>query len=236
MYRYLNYENVLNGFYKFLYLILVSIFWLAFCIPIFTAGASTTAMYYTVEKCVRHDRDRVWRSFWKSFRENFKQSTIVTLVLLAITVVLVFEILYIEVLVDAGDMPSGYLIALRVLVLLLCIYAAWIFFHMARFNGTLGAHLKNAFLFAILHLPMTIAMTVIGIGSILLIQLFIPLILIVPGITVLVMSIFSERVFRKYMSEEDKAMEDEANQEFHNEYAGKHLEERREQRRKRKDY
>ncbi len=231
MYRYLNYERVLNGFYKFLYLILISIFWLAFCIPIFTSGASTAAMYYAVQKCVRHDRGRVWKSFWKSFRENFKQATIVTLVLLAVTVVLVFAILYVETLVDAEVMPTGYLVALRLILLLLCIYAAWIFFHMARFEGTVGKHLENALLFAVFHLPMTIAMTIIGIGSVILIQFFIPLILIVPGTSVLVMGIFSERVFRKYMSDEDKAMEDELNQEYLNEYAGKKREERKKQRR-----
>ena len=34
----------------------VSILWVICCIPVFTIGASTTALYYTVHKSIRGDR------------------------------------------------------------------------------------------------------------------------------------------------------------------------------------
>ena len=58
-FRFMN--KVADGFY-------VSILWILFCIPIVTAGASTTALYYTVHKSLRRNRGYVWKNFWESFK------------------------------------------------------------------------------------------------------------------------------------------------------------------------
>lgn len=43
------------------------------CIPIFTAGASLTAMNYMALKIVRGEECYITRGFFKSFKMNFKQ-------------------------------------------------------------------------------------------------------------------------------------------------------------------
>ena len=42
----------------------VSILWVICCIPVFTIGASTTALYYTVHKSIRGDRGYTTRTFF----------------------------------------------------------------------------------------------------------------------------------------------------------------------------
>ena len=69
----------------------VSVLWILACIPIVTIGAATTALYYTVNKVVRHTRGYVWKDFWGAFRSNFKQSTIVWLVVMAVSALLIFD-------------------------------------------------------------------------------------------------------------------------------------------------
>ena len=61
-------------------IIYVSVLWILFSIPIITIGASSTALYYTVTKVIRHGRSYIFREFWQSFKSNLKQSTAVWLI------------------------------------------------------------------------------------------------------------------------------------------------------------
>lgn len=63
-------------------LILCSILWVLCSIPFLTVGASTTALYYSVVKSLRRDGAPLTKSFFHAFRENFRQSTVVHIVLL----------------------------------------------------------------------------------------------------------------------------------------------------------
>ena len=51
-------------------------------LPVITAGASATALYYTIVKCVRHDRGNVSSCFFHSLRSNFRQATLIWLICL----------------------------------------------------------------------------------------------------------------------------------------------------------
>lgn len=66
----------------------VSILWVICCIPVFTIGASTTALYYTVHKSIRGDRGYTTRTFFGAFRDNFKAATLPYLIWLAVMIIL----------------------------------------------------------------------------------------------------------------------------------------------------
>ena len=55
--------------------------WLLCSLPVLTIGASSTALYYVTVKCVRHERGSLTRSFFRCFRENFRQATLLLLLL-----------------------------------------------------------------------------------------------------------------------------------------------------------
>ena len=89
-----NYDNPVWRFIgKFGDLIILNILWLVCSIPVITIGASTTAVYYVTLKLARDDDGYTIRSFFKSFKENFKQSTVIWLILLAVGVIL-YQIVY----------------------------------------------------------------------------------------------------------------------------------------------
>ena len=54
-------------------LVILSLLWLLFSLPVVTAGASTAALYHSVRKSVLSDSGYAVTAFWKSFRENVKQ-------------------------------------------------------------------------------------------------------------------------------------------------------------------
>ena len=76
---------------KFWDVLIVNLLWFFLSIPIFTIGASTTAMYYVTLKLARDDDGYTIRSFFKSFKENFKQATIIWMIFLITGVVLGFD-------------------------------------------------------------------------------------------------------------------------------------------------
>ena len=71
---------LMTGIMKLGSLIVVTFLWLLFCVPVITAGASTAAFYYTIQKNLKYSRGYTVSSFWESFKNNFSQATAVGLI------------------------------------------------------------------------------------------------------------------------------------------------------------
>ena len=135
-------------------LMALNICFLVCCIPVVTAGASLTAMYAVL--LLPEDGGTVSR-FFREFRRNFKQSTILWLLLLGAGVVLLLDYQLMGNL--DGYAAVNYLLYLAGLVWLgVSCYA---FGLTAQFENTLGHTLKNALLLAFSMLPRTVLMVLI---------------------------------------------------------------------------
>ena len=69
---------------KLAYSCYLNLLWLICSIPVFTVGASTVALYSVTLKIVRDRDGNLTRQFFKAFRENFRQATILWLILLGV--------------------------------------------------------------------------------------------------------------------------------------------------------
>lgn len=159
-----NYDNPVWRFIgKFGDLILLNILWLIFSIPIFTIGASTTAVYYVTLKLARDDDGYTIKSFFKSFKENFKQATVIWLVLLAIGAILGVDLYFFARLyTGSGTLKT---VMLTVFLAMTIVYAAvfmYIFPLQSRFYNTVKKTFFNAFFMSLRHLFRTIGMIVIN--------------------------------------------------------------------------
>lgn len=73
-------EGPIWRFFNFVYnLVVLHVLWVVYSLPIFTIGASTTALYYACMKMIRTNEGYVHRNFHHSFKQNFKQSTVIWL-------------------------------------------------------------------------------------------------------------------------------------------------------------
>ncbi|MCD8068175.1 MAG: YesL family protein, partial [Lachnospiraceae bacterium] len=70
----------------------VNILTLVCCIPIFTIGASFTAMHTVVYKLYKNEEGYITREFFKAFKSNFRQSTLMWLIYLILGLVLCGDI------------------------------------------------------------------------------------------------------------------------------------------------
>lgn len=69
---------------KFCDLLILSVLWTIFSIPLITIGPASSALYHTVHKCFFHNEGYVASTFWKSFKTNLKQGVLLTLICLPI--------------------------------------------------------------------------------------------------------------------------------------------------------
>lgn len=209
-----NYDNKLfQGINKLVDCFYISILWIIFCIPIITAGASTTAMYYTVNKVLRGGRSYVWRSFWDSFRSNFKQSTAIWLICLGIGILLGVD-MYItrQFLVNGTALGVLYYVFFIMLVFLI-LWSIYLFSYTARFENTTKLILKNCGIIAVANLPKTILLLVF-LAAAVLIGCYLPFVIpFIPALLTWIINLVLESVFRKYMSVEELEREKELDME-----------------------
>ena len=149
-------------------LVVLNILWLLCCIPVVTAGAATTALYYTVFQYLTNQDDAIFRPFFRAIRQNFKQATLLWLPMLAFLALLVFDGMYIAA--NGGGILLTVVIVTAVILMLLLTH---IFPMVARFQMTAAALLRTAFSLIMLHLPSTLLMFVLNIAPVML-MLFAP--------------------------------------------------------------
>lgn len=151
-------------------LVILNILWIVFSLPIFTIGASTTALFYSLMIRIRRDEGYVHTNFIKSFKQNFKQSTIIWLIMAFILFILLFDYRIGIYLNSIGNNIVGGLFIVISVVLLIIYYLVltYIFPVQAKFENTLKNNFKNAFLMSIAHFGYTILIFIITMTFILL--------------------------------------------------------------------
>ena len=129
----MNFLNVDNPFFSFITkvvnMILLSLLWLMCCIPIFTIGASTTALYYAVQKNINHDLGNATQQFFRGFKENFKQSTLVWLILFVLCMLFSFDMTFFT---NYGNDGHPLLYNLRYMFIVLLVIEAVYFINLFR--------------------------------------------------------------------------------------------------------
>lgn len=180
-------------------LFVLNLLWVIFSLPFFTIGASTTALFYAVGKRIRGDEGYLFRDFWTSFKMNFKQGTIVWLIVVAIYWVLFTNIRNIHLL---GKMATIMYPLQLVMLIELSIITVYIFPLLSRFHIKVKDLFKTAFFMANRHFITTILCFAAFAGMIFLTVKVHPIFILffVSGYAWWV-SYMLERVFKKYIPE-----------------------------------
>lgn len=147
---------LMNGLSKLADLIWLNILATICCIPIITIGASLTALHYVVLKMVKDEEGYITRSFFKSFKENFKQATLMWLMLLVVFILLVADFMIFRF--SGIVFPGWCQIALTAIAVLIMFATMHLFPLLSRYENSIRATYKNSLFMGILHLPKTILM------------------------------------------------------------------------------
>lgn len=212
--------NMDNGVFRVLSKIIdciyLSLIFLITCIPVFTIGASMTALYYTVQKVLKNDRGYVGGEYWHAFKTNFKQGTIIWLIVLAAGLLLLGDYKIMQAMSEAGNALGKVYPFFAVMLVFEVLWCTYMFPYLSRFENKTKVIMKNAALIAIMNLPRTLLIALLTLAAGLVVYIVPILIFIVPALYTWMLNLILEKVFRKYMSEEDRALEDEMNREYKN--------------------
>ena len=140
-------------------LMIINVLTLLFCIPIITIGPAFTAAHYVCLKIVRDEECYIVRSYFKSFKQNFRQATIIWLLILFASLILVGDF-YIMTKsgLEFSKILKSIIIVVGVLIVMVTVY---VFPVLAKFDNTILTTLKNALFMSILQLPKTALMLIL---------------------------------------------------------------------------
>lgn len=139
-------------------LVILNLLFLATSLPVFTLGASASALYTVASRIGTEREAGVLRPYFRAFRDNFRQGTVLWLILLTVGCAIGVDVC----LFYRMSGPARYIyIPCLAMGALLVMAAGYVFPLISQFaNGNI-ATLKNALLFSVGYLPRSILMAVL---------------------------------------------------------------------------
>ena len=211
-----NPENPIMRFFgKLGYGIYLNLLWFVCCLPIFTAGAATTALFRTCRFVIRDEGIGVTSEFFKAFKSNFKQSTKAWLIIMLFGAVLAVDGYVLYHMRFSSPFWTFLCAVFLVLLAAFFILLMYIFPLMANYQNTLRAMFKNSLTVGMRFLVCTAIMAAIYIGmAVLIVRVFTPLIFFGEGVCVMLCSWLLENILKQL---DEKGVEEAGEPEPENE-------------------
>ena len=131
------------------------------CIPIITIGPALTAMHYMALKMARNEECYITRGYFKSFKQNFRQATLIWLILLFVILVIIGDFYIMR---SSGISFHIVLqVVITVVAVLVLFTGMFVFPVLAKFDNTIWRTFKNAFLMSIMQFHKTILMIILSV-------------------------------------------------------------------------
>ncbi len=146
---------------KIVYSVYLNILWFICCIPIITAGASTTALFYVTLKMVRNEEGNVTKQFFQAFRDNLKSSMKAWLIMLGLGIALIFDGYVFYHMHFENAMWTILTAVYFIVIVAYLIISMYIYPLMARFENTTLAMFKNSIMIGVRFLYCTVLMAAI---------------------------------------------------------------------------
>lgn len=174
---------------KIAYSAYLNVLWFICCLPVVTAGASTTALFYVSLKITKNEEGNITKTFFRSFRENFKKATVIWLILLVLGIVLALDgYIFYHMRFENALWTIGtaiFLVALAAYAIVLM----YIFPLLSRFENSVGAMFLNSIMLGMRFLLCTAMMALIYfVMAYVVINLFTPAVIFGEGLCALLCS------------------------------------------------
>ena len=187
---------------KLCYSCYLNLLWMVCSLPVFTAGAATAALYDVTLRLAREEEPPLTSRFFKAFRDNFRQATILWLILLGVGALLGADgyILYHLSKGTTGVVPVVCTLGLALIIAAAIAYVIvllYVFPLVASVKNTNWAMLKNALLIGIHYLFCTILVFAIHFAMFFaVVAIYTPLIIFGEGLCALLSSYLLGKVIR----------------------------------------
>jgi uncharacterized membrane protein YesL len=186
---------------------IISFIWLVTSLLFVTIGASTTAAYFVIMRRISDREGTILRDYFSAFQSNFKNATLIFLILAVMILILIFNINY------SSSMFGPMQIILFGIYLLMLAELVFLYINvfplMARFDMGFKQLIKSAFLIANKHLFTTITHVAVFIAIIWFFSFMPILYFFAFGAYCWISSYLLIKVYRKYRPDMDKDLTEE---------------------------
>ena len=187
--RFFSYDSKFGQlFLKLAYGCCLNILWLVCSLPIVTIGASTTALYYTSFKIAKDEGSYITTMFFRSFKQNFKQATVIWLIMLVTGLIIGADAILLYRLRATSTGTAAVVWTLLLACIFACMIAyiivlTYIFPLLSIASNTTANMFKNAFLIGTHYLFVTILVIFVHYAMFfLVVNVFTPLIIFGEGL------------------------------------------------------
>lgn len=136
-------------------LLIVNVLFLLCCVPVVTVGASLAGMTKVTQNIVRDTSDGTVKTFFKAFKENFRQATVLWVLLALFFCSAVCDLVLIDTYLT-GTAAQAMRLILGIFAILVVAVACYMLPLLVRYQNTIWAHCRNALLLTVLKLPRTV--------------------------------------------------------------------------------
>ena len=183
--------------------VIISVLFLLFCLPVVTIGASVTALYYTVYRKYHKRIDNISKDFVRAFKSNLKNGIIVHLIYLIYSALAGFNIYFAFFGWGNVRLPDWYMIVSLLPLLPLIFSLPFVYALMARFNNSILGTLKNSLTLCMMNFPKFILIWFIIILALAISIGFPPAALVTPAIATYLCQYITEKAFSRAMDVEN---------------------------------
>ncbi len=181
-------------------LLILNLLWFTCSIPIFTIGASTTALYYVASKRVIDKEGYILRDFFKSFKMNFFQATIIWIILVIMGGIAFFGLKNLSVFGQFKIVALPLYIFIVIELLVTCLY---VFPMLSKFHMKTIEIIKSAFILGNKHILSTIGIIFMGLVVAYLLYRWPFLIFLAMGSFAFSTSFLFIRIFKNYYKDDE---------------------------------
>lgn len=152
-------------------LMILNFLFIFFSIPIFTIGASTTALYSVTFKLLDETEGNIVKNYFKAFKSNFKQATAIWIIVLLAGLFLAYDAYLSYV---STSLVAKILMGIILLIAIIyAMWASWVFPVQSKFDNPVKVNMKNAALMMVIHMfPTTLLITVLNIVPLLILWFY----------------------------------------------------------------
>jgi uncharacterized membrane protein YesL len=187
---------------------ILSCLWILFCLPVFTAGASSAALYHAVTKRFLKKSETPTQDFMHALRLNLKQGAILSAIYVIYGAFVAFNIYVSFASIEGAALPDFYKQISIALLLPIFLTLPFVFPYLSRFTAGTLLILKNSFTFCAIHPLHAVLMMLLILASGVSMFIFPPLALFVPTGCAYLCSKWIEKDFAKAMTESQKRLEE----------------------------
>lgn len=189
--------------------VIISALFLLFCLPIFTIGASVTALYYTVYRKYHKHIDEVSKDFMRSLKDNLKNATIIHIIYLLYSALVGFNIYFALNGFGGVKLPDWYIVVSFIPVLPVIFTLPFVYPLLARFSNGLKGTVTNSYTLCMINFPKFLLIWLIFIVALAISVCFPPAALLTPAGAMYLTQMITERAFEKAIAVE-KSREEKA--------------------------